>query len=108
LRSYDVDARSHSYPRPDFFNTLRIAAVRFVTVVSDRPSSRQISSLLLKKAGMTRLADDGATSHQLMAVSGHRTLKMVEIYTRGTNERKLADEVMSKKRTLARKKLQTG
>jgi integrase len=27
----------------------------------------------LKKAGMRRLAEDGSTTHELMAISGHRT-----------------------------------
>ena len=45
----------------------------------------------LKKAGMRRLADDQNTTHELMAISGHKTLAEVERYTRGANKRKLAD-----------------
>lgn len=37
----------------------------------------------LKKAGMTRLADAGGTSHELMAVSGHKSLSMVEDHRHG-------------------------
>jgi integrase len=51
----------------------------------------------LKKAGMARLADAGNTSHELMAISGHKTLSMVELYTRGSNNRKLAGSGMVKR-----------
>jgi integrase len=51
----------------------------------------------LKKAGMARLADAGSTSHELMAISGHKTLTMVELYTRGSNNKKLAGSGMAKR-----------
>jgi integrase len=51
----------------------------------------------LKKAGMTRLADAGATTHELMAISGHKTLNQVQLYTRDANDKKLADSAMAKK-----------
>jgi integrase len=52
----------------------------------------------LKKAGMRRLAEDGGTTHELMAISGHRTLSEVQRYTRGANNRRLADSGMAKRR----------
>lgn len=52
----------------------------------------------LKKAGMRRLAEDGGTAHELMAMSGHRTLSQVQHYTKGADNRKLADSVMAKRR----------
>ena len=51
----------------------------------------------LKKAGMARLADAGDTTHELMAVSGHKTLAEVERYTRGSNKKTLADSGMAKR-----------
>jgi integrase/recombinase XerD len=51
----------------------------------------------LKKAGMRRLAEDGDTTHELMAISGHKTLAEVERYTRGADKRKLADQGMAKR-----------
>jgi integrase len=51
----------------------------------------------LKKAGMTRLADAQNTTHELMAVSGHKTLAEVERYTKAFNKRKLADDGMAKR-----------
>ncbi len=44
----------------------------------------------LKKAGMTRRANAGNTAHELMAASGHKTLAMVQLYTKAFHDRKLA------------------
>jgi integrase len=52
----------------------------------------------LKKAGMRRLAESGATSHKLMAVSGHRTLNMVQHYTADADRTRLADSAIAKRR----------
>jgi integrase len=52
----------------------------------------------LKKAGMRRAAEDGATAHELMAHSGHRTLSEVQRYTKAVNNRKLAVSLSAKRR----------
>ena len=49
----------------------------------------------LRKAISRRLAEAGATSHQLMSVTGHKTLSEAERYTREANRRKLAREGMA-------------
>jgi integrase len=51
----------------------------------------------LKKAGMRRLAEAGATGHELMAVSGHKTLSMVQHYTAAADRTRLADSAMAKR-----------
>jgi integrase len=51
----------------------------------------------LKKAGMRRLADAQNTTHELMAISGHKTLAEVERYTRGTHKKDLATSGMAKR-----------
>ena len=51
----------------------------------------------LRKAALTRLADAGCTVHQIAAVSGHATLKMVEHYTRAADQARLAREAMAKR-----------
>ena len=53
----------------------------------------------LKKGGMRRLAEAGGTAHELMAISGHRTLREVQRYTEDANRKLLADTGMAKKRT---------
>jgi hypothetical protein len=50
----------------------------------------------LKKGGMRRLAEDSATTHELMAISGHRTLSEVERYTADADRLRLADQAMAK------------
>jgi integrase len=52
----------------------------------------------LKKGGMRRLAEAGNTTHELMAISGHKTLSEVQRYTADANKRRLADSAMAKKR----------
>jgi hypothetical protein len=47
---------------------------------------------------MRRLAEDGATAHELMAVSGHKTLAEVQRYTASADRRRLADSGMAKRR----------
>jgi integrase len=48
----------------------------------------------LRKAGATIAANNGATAHQLMSIFGWDTLKMAERYTRGADQRRLAEAAM--------------
>ncbi len=50
----------------------------------------------LRKAAAVRLAERGATAHEIMAITGHRSLEEVERYTRAARQGKLADAAMSK------------
>jgi integrase len=52
----------------------------------------------LKKGGMRRLAEAGATAHELMAISGHKTLTEVQRYTKDADRKKLADSGIAKLR----------
>lgn len=49
----------------------------------------------LRKSAATRLADAGATPHQIMAITGHRSLKEVERYTRAANQKLNAQAAMA-------------
>jgi integrase len=49
----------------------------------------------LRKACCRRLAMAGATTHQIMAISGHKTLTEVDRYTKGANQERMADEAMA-------------
>jgi integrase len=53
----------------------------------------------LRKATATQLAEEGATPHEIMAVTGHRTLEEVERYTKQANRKRSADVAMSKLKT---------
>jgi integrase len=52
----------------------------------------------LKKGGMRRLAEATLTTHELMAISGHRTLSEVQRYTDAADRKRLADTGMAKLR----------
>lgn len=49
----------------------------------------------LRKASATRMADRGATEHQIMSITGHTTSKEVTRYTKAANQRRLADGAMA-------------
>jgi integrase len=50
----------------------------------------------LRKAALTRLADAGCTVHEIAAISGHKSLKEVERYTRGADQKRLAQAAMER------------
>ena len=52
----------------------------------------------LKKSAMRRLAEAGNTAHELMAISGHKTLTEVQRYTSAADKKRLAESGMAKKR----------
>lgn len=50
----------------------------------------------LRKAIAARLAESQATAHELMSVTGHKTLEEVERYTRAARKPQMADSAMMK------------
>jgi integrase len=52
----------------------------------------------LKKSAMRRLAEAGNTAHELMAISGHKTLSEVQRYTSAADRKRLAGSGMAKMR----------
>jgi integrase len=50
----------------------------------------------LRKGCGRRLAEAGATAHQIMAVLGLRTLALAELYTRAADQKRLAVAGMAK------------
>jgi len=52
----------------------------------------------LKKGGMRRRAEAGYTTHELMADSGHKSISMVQHYTKGFDKKKLAASGAAKMR----------
>jgi len=51
---------------------------------------------LLRKAMAVRLAEGGASSQEIMAITGHKSLGEVERYTVQASRTKLADSGMAK------------
>jgi integrase len=50
----------------------------------------------LRKAAARRLAEAGATTHEISAITGHASLKEVARYTEAADRRKLAASAMAK------------
>lgn len=67
----------------------------------DQAKLKDCSAHGLRKARAAAMANEGATGHQIMAITGHRTLKEVDRYTRAADQKRLAREasaLMSKQK----------
>lgn len=56
----------------------------------------QCSAHGLRKAAATRLAESGASPHEIMSITGHKTLAEVERYTRAVAQKHLATRAMGR------------
>jgi len=50
----------------------------------------------LRKLAAARLAEAGCSAHEIASITGHRTLAMVELYTRSADQQKLARSAMDR------------
>lgn len=62
----------------------------------DKAGLTTCSSHGLRKACARRLAEAGATAHEIMAITGHKTLAEVQRYTESAMREGLADQAMAK------------
>lgn len=62
----------------------------------DEAGLKHCSAHGLRKAAAALLADGGATDREIMSVTGHRTAKEVDRYTRGARQKRLAGQAMAK------------
>lgn len=62
----------------------------------DQAGLEHCSAHGLRKATAARLAERGATPHEIQAITGHQTLEEVERYTRAAQKSGLADRAMAK------------
>jgi integrase len=51
----------------------------------------------LRKAACRRLAEAGCTAHEIMAISGHKTLSEVERYTKAVDQARMARNAMARR-----------
>jgi integrase len=63
---------------------------------------RQCSMHGLRKAACRRLAEAGCTAHEIMAISGHKTLSEVERYTKDADQRRMAERAIARTETFPR------
>jgi integrase len=50
----------------------------------------------LRKNAAVTLAEVGCEPHEIMAITGHKTLAMITHYTKRANQKRLADRAMEK------------
>jgi site-specific recombinase XerD len=62
----------------------------------DQANLRHCSAHGLRKATAAALAEAGATTHEIAAVTGHMSLEEIERYTRAARTKKLADTAIAK------------
>lgn len=68
----------------------------WVSKAAERASLPHCSAHGLRKAAARRLAEAGCSAHEIMAITGHQSLKEVERYTREAGRRNLADSAMKR------------
>jgi integrase len=64
--------------------------------VCDKAGLENCSAHGLRKAAASRLAEIGCTEHEIMSITGHRTIKEVQRYTEAARKKVLADNAISK------------
>lgn len=57
----------------------------------------------LRKLAAAELADAGCSTHEIAAVTGHRTLAMVELYTRTADQKRLAGAAVARLTTIEKR-----
>ncbi len=68
----------------------------WVSKAAERAGLPRCSAHGLRKAAARRLAEAGCSAHEIMAITGHQSLKEVERYTREAGRRNLADSAMKR------------
>jgi integrase len=89
----DGPAPLNSYGRP---MTKRSIAALVARATRAAGLSRECKTHGLRKAALTRLADRRATTHEIRAVSGHKSLREVERYTVAADQSRLARSAMKR------------
>lgn len=69
------------------------------------PPGRNIHGL--RKLAAATLAQNGCTLHEIAAITGHRSLAMLQLYTRSVDQERLARSAISRRRENGRKPSET-
>jgi integrase len=62
----------------------------------------------LRKLAATSLAEAGCTTHEIAAVTGHKSLAMVQLYTASAAQERMAEAAIVRLKTASGKDRQTG
>ncbi len=79
--------------RPNYLSEVMSAALRQIGL----PAGLNVHGL--RKLAATRLAEAGCSAHEIAAVTGHKTLQMVQHYTESADQGKLAQAAIVRLRT---------
>ncbi len=98
LDSWRVEAKGehvlvNSLGRPWPTNSF---AVTFSDALRAHPQLQGLVFHGLRKSAAVRLAEAGCSTHEIAAITGHETLAMVELYTRGADQKRRAAAAMRK------------
>jgi integrase/recombinase XerD len=87
LTSFLVDSRGRTFS-PKAFGGWFSEAAKAAGVEAPLHGCRKLS--------LSRLASNGATAFEVQAISGHRSLSQLQVYTRNANQAVLAKSAMNK------------
>jgi integrase len=68
----------------------RVLSTRFAMAAGQIPALRGVTFHGLRKTAAARLAEAGCSTHEIAAITGHKTLAMVELYTRDADQKRRA------------------
>ena len=99
LDSWRVDAPGgtillSSLERP--WSSAHSFAARMARVIGEHVELRGLVFHGLRKAAAVRLAEAGCSAHEIMSITGHKSLSMVELYTKGVTQKKQARAAMTR------------
>jgi integrase len=96
-----VNARGKPWSRPNGLSTMMSEELQKVGL----PKGLNVHGM--RKLFAAGMADNGATTHEIAASTGHQTLSMVQLYTRSVERKKLAEGAVGKIQTFTNSKQTT-
>ena len=85
-----INARGKSWTRPNGLSTMMAEELQKAGL----PKGLNVHGM--RKLFAAGMADNGATTHEIAASTGHQTLSMVQLYTRSVERKKLAEGAVGK------------
>jgi integrase len=72
------------------WRSARVLSTRFSAATNAIKPLAGVTFHGLRKTAASRLAEAGCSTHEIAAITGHKTLAMVELYTRGADQKRRA------------------
>ncbi|MCZ8100598.1 MAG: tyrosine-type recombinase/integrase [Burkholderiales bacterium] len=88
IRTFLIKSHGRPYPAGGLSKAMRVWC--------DAAGLPHCSAHGLRKATATRLAERGATVHEIMSITGHQSIEEVERYTKAARMRGLSDTAMAR------------